>query len=81
MPVELTLYYRNNCHLCEQMFAEINANFEGDLRVIMVDVDSEQSLRDRYSRIVPVLAYGDTVICQGRLDNAKLEDYLAQSQP
>ena len=77
MPVELILYYRSNCHLCEQMLAELHANYAGNLRITMVDVDSDPALRNQYNTKVPVLACGNTVICQGGLDKSKLEDYLA----
>lgn len=76
MTPVLTLYYRRQCHLCEQMLAEIYA-FHGDrLEVQLADVDADASLRARFGLRVPVLAAGDRVLCVGALDREMLEDYL-----
>lgn len=75
MP-SLTLYYRQNCHLCEQMLAEIHALYDDSLEVRLVDVDSALELKKRYGLKVPVLAGGEREICHGRLDTSSLEEYL-----
>ena len=74
---ELTLYSRRGCHLCddmleslEQMLGGTGADFE------VVDVDTNESLRDRYGLKVPVLAAGDEELCYGHLDIAKIENFL-----
>jgi hypothetical protein len=72
----LTLYYRRDCHLCEQMLAEIHALYGDSLDVRLVDVDSALGLKKRYGLKVPVLAGGSQEICYGRLDAASLEEYL-----
>ncbi|HET7651127.1 MAG TPA: glutaredoxin family protein [Gammaproteobacteria bacterium] len=72
----LTLYYRQECHLCEQMLAEIHALYGDSVDVRLVDVDSEFELKKRYGLKVPVLAAGSREICYGRLDTASLEEYL-----
>ena len=75
MP-SLTLYYRQDCHLCEQMLAEIHALYDDSLEVRLVDVDSAVELKKRYGLKVPVLAGGEREICHGRLDTSSLEEYL-----
>lgn len=78
MPA-LTLYYRRNCHLCEQMLAEIHALYDESIEVRLVDVDSEPGLAARYGLKVPVLTGGGRELCHGRLDTESLEDYLASA--
>ena len=75
MP-SLTLYYRQDCHLCEQMLAEIHALYDDSLDVRLVDVDSALELKKRYGLKVPVLTGGEREICHGRLDTSSLEEYL-----
>ncbi|HET7395961.1 MAG TPA: glutaredoxin family protein [Gammaproteobacteria bacterium] len=75
MP-SLTLYYRRDCHLCEQMLAEIHALYDESLEVRLVDVDSESGLKQRYGLKVPVLTGNDQELCHGRLDTTSLEEYL-----
>lgn len=72
----VTLYYRRECHLCEQMLAEIHVHYGTELEVAAVDVDSDPALKDRYGLQVPVLTGRQGVLCHGRLDPAALEDYL-----
>lgn len=76
MP-SLTLYYRRDCHLCEQMLAEIHALYDESVEVRLVDVDSEPALKSHYGLKVPVLIGGEQELCHGRLDTSSLEDYLS----
>ncbi|HKS93507.1 MAG TPA: glutaredoxin family protein [Gammaproteobacteria bacterium] len=77
MSRPLTLYYRDGCHLCEQMLAELRALYGKDCPLTLVDVDSEAQLRARYGLQVPVLMGGERMLGSGRLDHAGLEEYLA----
>ena len=70
----LTLYSRQNCHLCEQMFGILKAH---GLDAVLVDVDSDPVLRERYGLAVPVLFFGDTEVCRYHLDIAHLQSLLA----
>lgn len=76
MSRPLTLYYRDGCHLCEQMLAELRGLYGRDLPVTLVDVDSEAQLRARYGERVPVLMGGEWMLGSGRLDRVSLEEYL-----
>lgn len=78
MPAQLTLYYRESCHLCEQMLAEIKALHGEEFPILSVDVDSNPALQARYGLEVPVLVAGDEILCRGRLDRERLEDYLTR---
>lgn len=73
---ELILYYRRDCHLCEQMLAEIHALYAENLEVKLVDVDSLPELKQRYGLKVPVLTGAGQELCHGRLDATSLEEYL-----
>ncbi|HKT32015.1 MAG TPA: glutaredoxin family protein [Gammaproteobacteria bacterium] len=73
----LALYYRDGCHLCEQMLAELRALHGADLPVTLVDVDGDASLRARYGEQVPVLMGGERMLGSGRLDRTRLEEYLS----
>jgi len=76
MNPPLTLYYRHNCHLCEQMLAELRAICGDGLQLSLVDVDSDAVLKQRYGLQVPVLMGGATILGLGKLDRSSLEDYL-----
>ena len=69
LPVLLTVYSREHCHLCQDMLAalqELKASYPFQLEV--VDVDSDSDLQSRYGQRVPVLMAGDREICHYYLD-------------
>ncbi|MGA9855967.1 MAG: glutaredoxin family protein [Gammaproteobacteria bacterium] len=76
MPLPLTLYYRNDCHLCDQMLAELQILYGDRLQVSLVDVDMDAALRAQYGLHVPVLTDGIKILSLGKLDRSSLEDYL-----
>ena len=41
-----------------------------------IDIDSEPTLKDKYDHSVPVLVYGEHVVCEGVFDIEKLADDL-----
>ena len=55
-PVELVLYTRPGCHLCEEVKAVIErVASEYPLHLKEVDIDADLELRERYNEEVPVL--------------------------
>lgn len=68
-PVQLTLYYREGCHLCETMLQALRG-LQSRLGFVLlrVDIDREASLRQRYDEWVPVLCQGERELCHYRLD-------------
>lgn len=79
MAVELTVYSRSYCHLCDEMIAGLHtlqARFAFGLRI--VDVDSDDALEARYGEDVPVVLHGATELCRHRLDPARVTEYLAK---
>ena len=73
MPVQLTLYSRAGCHLCEDMHTLLQS-FSKDLEfsVDVVDIDQEPALHRRYNTLVPVLVLGEREICHYFLDKVAL---------
>ncbi len=75
--IELTVYSREGCHLCDFMLEELERLYGNQVRVIVLDVDSRDDWRQMYGLKVPVLSYMDRVICFGRLDQSALRTVLA----
>ncbi|MHB1511754.1 MAG: glutaredoxin family protein [Acidiferrobacter sp.] len=76
--MEIVLYHRPYCHLCEEMaqaLAPIAA--ETGLVVRMVDVDSDPALEERYGLAVPVLVHEGAEVCRYRLDAAAVRAVVA----
>ena len=74
----LTLYGRHQCHLCEEMVADLR-RWRGppDLSVQVVYVDGQPELEDRFGAKVPVLTEGEHEICYYFLDYDALSHHLA----
>ena len=76
--MELVLYSRLGCHLCERMeqeLAELAAELRFTLRV--EDVDRREDWRAAYGNDVPVLTTGDgREVCRHYLDAAALRTML-----
>ena len=71
------LYYRENCHLCDDMWQHLlEIKAARDFQLVLVDVDSEVELQQRFGTLIPVLLGGDQVICNYYLDPVALERYL-----
>lgn len=55
----VTLYTRENCHLCDEVRAELEALQEKfPHRLVAVDIDSDASLNEKYGGIIPVVEVG-----------------------
>jgi predicted thioredoxin/glutaredoxin len=72
--MRLTLVHRQDCELCDEMLAELQAF--GQTRSLppldVVDVDSDPELTRRYGLNVPVLLLDGTPVCRHRLDPDEL---------
>jgi hypothetical protein len=76
-PLELTLYGRSWCHLCDDMLAALRALETGQpFLVSVVDVDSDSALEQRFGDKVPVLMHGDRELCHYHLDIRAVTEYL-----
>jgi hypothetical protein len=72
----LVLYHRPGCHLCEQMLAALYVTYGDEIEISLVNVDSDPALKTRYGTRIPVLAAGDQVICEARLDEGAVDAYF-----
>jgi uncharacterized membrane protein len=55
----VTLYTRENCSLCDEVLAELETLQEKfPHRLVTVDIDSDPTLKEKYSEIIPVLEVG-----------------------
>ncbi len=62
-------YYRNGCHLCEEMAAALHAGWPRVMEQMQwIDVDTSPALQQRYGSRVPVLVVDGRVLCQYLLD-------------
>ena len=77
--MQLTLYYREGCHLCEVMLQALRGlQSDMEFEVSLVDIDREPDLRQRYDEWVPVLCRGELEICHYQLDLEALNRALRQ---
>jgi hypothetical protein len=77
--LQLTLYYRENCHLCDAMRKALVAfsRKRHPLEWLEVDIDRDADLIRRYDSLVPVLCFGETEICHYFFDESALIAALA----
>ena len=76
-PLAVCFYYRDGCHLCEEMAARIHAGWPQLMDgMVWVDVDSNPEIRQKYGLKVPVLTRNDQVICEYQVDQAAMTVYF-----
>jgi uncharacterized membrane protein len=57
--ITVTLYSRQDCHLCEQVKADLTSLQEQfPHQLVEVDVDSDESLQEKYGKAIPVVEIG-----------------------
>ncbi|MFK8052711.1 MAG: glutaredoxin family protein [Woeseiaceae bacterium] len=75
----LTLYSREACHLCELLIEAVLPLIRGRAGLEIVDIDSEENLRQQFDRRVPVLCDGERVICEAVFDRRALLSWLTET--
>lgn len=75
--IELVLYSRPDCHLCDVMIQELAPLLPGRAELRVVDISESAELKRRYGLSIPVLRAGDDELCRYRLDRALVERYLS----
>ncbi|MEJ2529362.1 MAG: glutaredoxin family protein [Gammaproteobacteria bacterium] len=74
----VTLYFRYNCHLCEDMLQHLRVLQQSQGFLLeTIDVDLNNRLQERSGTLVPVLTAGDEELCHYYLDEVRLRDYLS----
>ena len=75
-PLDVTLYTRSGCHLCDEARTLISPLLRGaGARLREVDIDADPALRARYDLDVPVIFLGARKVAKHRVD---LEQFRRQ---
>ncbi len=73
-----TLYSRRDCHLCEEMLHALQGLCAGEeVRIDVVDIDTDAELSRRYGLNIPVLACDGKELCRYHLDTEAVRRTLA----
>ena len=76
----ITFYYRDRCHLCEEMAAYLFRHWpEQADGMRWADIDADPLLREQYNLDVPLLMVNDEIICRHTPDVDRLTQYFGQS--
>ena len=79
--IEVTLYTRKGCHLCEEAKAQIAPLLrEFGARLREVDIDSDEQLRALYDLDVPVIFLGTRKVAKHRVDLAQFRRQLERAR-
>ncbi|MCL4523145.1 MAG: glutaredoxin family protein [Acidobacteria bacterium] len=79
--IEVTLYTRQGCHLCEEAKAQMAPLLrEFGARLREVDIDADESLRALYDVDVPVIFLGERKVAKHRLDLAQFRRQLERAR-
>jgi glutaredoxin len=75
--MELTLYTRQRCHLCEEAKAALApVLLEFGVTLKEVDIDTDSALAARFDQDVPVLVLNDRKLAKHRIDAAQVRRAL-----
>lgn len=75
----VTVYTREECHLCEEAIATIRRvadDVATDVEVELVDVDEDPDLREQYGERVPYVLVDGNPAFKYRVDEAALRSKL-----
>lgn len=71
--VELTLYSKPDCHLCDEMEDALRKASHGmSVRVRRVDITTDAKLEKLYALEIPLLTHGDERLARHRADERTL---------
>lgn len=75
MTEPLVLYYRDGCHLCEELASLLHRGWPRVVEDLQwADIDSRPEWRELYGLRIPVLARGDQVLCELQPDTRCLKE-------
>jgi glutaredoxin len=78
--IEVTLYTRKGCHLCEEAKAQMAPLLrEFGARLREVDIDADETLRALYDADVPVIFLGERKVAKHRLDLVQFRRQLERA--
>jgi glutaredoxin len=76
-PMDVVLYTRKGCHLCEDAEQLL---LQHGLVPVLVDIDGDPDLKNRFDTCVPVVEVNGRVRFRGRVDAVLLRRLLAANQ-
>jgi hypothetical protein len=59
------------------MLAGLRNAYGDEVDVYLIDVDTDTALQQRFGPRIPVLVAEDEVLCEGHLDEARLDAYFS----
>ena len=75
--IELTVYIRAGCHLCDAMLLELEEfRKKQAFSLKVIDIAENSELESRFSSRIPVLCTGDTEISHFFFDPKALQEYF-----
>jgi glutaredoxin len=80
-PLEVTLYTRPGCHLCDEaksLIAPLLAQFGA--RLLEINIDADPELHERYNLDVPVIFLAGRKIAKHRLDPTQFKRQLLEAR-
>ncbi|WP_416838661.1 glutaredoxin family protein [Haloferax sp. DFSO52] len=83
-PVSIVVYTRAQCHLCDEAEAtirEVAADEDVPVDIELVDVDTDDELRDQYGERVPYVYVDGRPAFKFRVDPDQLRAKLAAASP
>ena len=82
MKLQLTLYTRPRCGLCDLLHEDLLALCrDRAVAILPIDVDGNPDLKARYGAHVPVVVGDGTVLCEGQLDASAVRAFLDRHAP
>ena len=80
-PLDITLYTRPGCHLCDEAKAQIAPLLAAaGARLREVNIDADPVLRARYDLDVPVIFVGARKVAKHRVDLQQFRRQLEQAR-
>lgn len=76
----ITVYTREDCHLCEEAIGTIRRVAGDDVTLDLVDVDEDPDLRAEYGERVPYVLIDGRPAFKYRVDDAKLRRRLDEKR-
>lgn len=77
--VQLVMYGRSGCHLCDDMREALeNCREQLDFSLEFRDIDARADWQQRYGERIPVLLAGDSEICHYYLDRQALLEHFSR---
>jgi glutaredoxin len=82
--IQVTLFTRENCHLCEaarEVIERVRQRIPFELQLIDIDEPTHEQWLDRYDHHVPVIHIDGHEFARHRLDERALEVALKSPEP